>query len=238
MGWMASPIIRYGNRAFTKATFNGGQMWIQPAPFATFCTVANNHCDPNTVNPTEPDAGHCQLTDFECWWHQPVTWISSCTTTCATSTYGFTTGSTEPGNPDPEPPTCNQDTSVVPAGSIIVDDEPSPPLNLQGCANENWTSKGSFTYTYGTNSAGDPIGAIDTHQLGTGLGGHILFSHTETGSNPALINTGTWTPTLPSLQYYKIKLHFPGAGAEATNVVYTIHPGGGAAPWRIRVNQA
>jgi RHS repeat-associated protein len=238
MGWMASPIIRYGNRAFAKAMFNGGQTWMQIPPVTTFCTVANDHCDPTTTNPTEPDAGHCQLADFECWWHQPVTWIPSCATTCATSTYAFTAGSTEPGNPDPEPPTCNQDTSVVPSNAIIVDDEPSPPLNLQGCANENWTSKGSFTYTYGTNAAGDPIGAIDTHQLGTGLGGHILFTHTETGSNPNLINTGTWTPALPSLQYYKIKLHFPGAGAEATNVVYTINPGGGAAPWKIRVNQA
>ena len=127
---------------------------------------------------------------------------------------------------------------MVPSGSIIVDDETSPPLNIQGCSSENWTSKGTFTYTYGTDSAGDPIGAIDTHQLGTGLGGHILFTHTETGSIPAEINTGTWTPTLPSLQYYKIKVHFPGLGAEATNVVYTINPGGGATPWKIRVNQA
>ena len=127
---------------------------------------------------------------------------------------------------------------MVPSGSIIVDDETSPPLNLQGCSGENWTSNGTFTYTYGTDSAGDPIGAIDTHQLGTGLGGHILFTHTETGSIPAEINTGTWTPNLPSLQYYKIKVHFPSLGAEATDVVYTINPGGGAAPWKIRVNQA
>ncbi|MGH1556488.1 hypothetical protein ACRAWF_46295 [Streptomyces sp. L7] len=57
------------------------------------------------------------------------------------------------------------------------------------------------------------------------------------GSTPAEINTGTWTPTLPKLQYYKIKLHFPSTAASATNVVYTINPGGGAAPWKIRVNQ-
>ena len=85
-------------------------------------------------------------------------------------------------------------------------------LNLQGCGGANWSDNGTFTYTYGTNSAGDPIGAIDTHQLGTGLGGRVLFTHTEDGSNPALINTGMWTPNLPSLQYYKVKLHLPGSG--------------------------
>ncbi|WIX84269.1 hypothetical protein QRX50_19855 [Amycolatopsis carbonis] len=68
--------------------------------------------------------------------------------------------------------------------------------------------------------------------------GQLLLSHTEDGTEPDLINTGTWTPNLPSLQYYKIKLHIPGLGAEATNVVYNINPGGGVAPWKIRVNQA
>jgi RHS repeat-associated protein len=242
MGWMGSPIIRYNGSgysdAYTTPTYNGGETWLQIPPFASLCTVSGNDCNSSVINSGNPGNGHCQLSDDECWWHQPVTWITNCATTCATSSYAYTTGSTEPTYPDPDPPTCNQDTSVVPSGSIIVDDETSPPLNLQGCSGENWSSKGTFTYTYGTDSAGDPIGAIDTHQLGTGLGGHILFSHTETGSIPAEINTGTWTPTLPSLQYYKIKVHFPGLGAEATNVVYTINPGGGAAPWKIRVNQA
>jgi hypothetical protein len=101
----------------------------------------------------------------------------------------------------------------VPGNAIIVDDEPSR-LNLQGCGSSNWSSNGTFTYAYGTNPAGDPIGAIDTHQLGNrGLGGHVLFTHTEDGTEPALINTGTWTPNLPSMQYYKIKQHLPGLGA-------------------------
>lgn len=242
MGWMASPIIRYNGSgysdAYTTPTYNGGETWLQIPPFASFCTLSGNDCNPSATNTANPGNGHCQLSDDECWWHAPVTWITNCATTCATSSYAYTTGSTQPTYPDPDPPTCNVDTSVVPSGSIIVDDETSPPLNLQGCANENWTSNGTFTYTYGTDAAGDPIGAIDTHQLGTGLGGRVLFTHTESGSIPAEINTGTWTPTLPSLQYYKVKVHLPGLGAEATNVVYTVNPGGGAAPWKIRVNQA
>jgi RHS repeat-associated protein len=242
MGWMASPIIRYNGSgysdAYTAPTYNGGETWLQIPPFASFCAMSGNDCNPSATNTANPGNGHCQLSDDECWWHQPVTWIASCATTCATSSYAYSTGSSQPTYPDPYPPTCNVDTSVVPSGSIIVDDETSPPLNLQGCSGENWSSNGTFTYAYGTNAAGDPIGAIDTHQLGAGLGGRILFSHTEDGSIPAELNTGTWTPTLPSLQYYKIKVHFPSIGAEATNVVYTINPGGGAAPWKIRVNQA
>jgi RHS repeat-associated protein len=238
LGWTASPLIRYSNPAYAKPTYNGGKTWVQPAPFTSMCSVTANHCDPTTTNPTNPGASHCLLNDFECWWHNPVTWIPTCATTCATSPYAVGTGSAEPGNPTQNPPTCGQDTSKVPSGAIIVDDEPSPALNLQGCGASNWSSNGTFTYQTGTNSAGDPIGAIDTHQLGTGLGGRVLFTHTENGAEPALINTGTWTPNLPSLQYYKIKLHIPGLGAEATNVVYTINPGGGVAPWKIRVNQA
>ncbi|GLZ37140.1 RHS repeat-associated core domain-containing protein [Actinokineospora sp. NBRC 105648] len=236
LGWMASPLLRYGSRAYATPDYHGGQTWVQPAPFTSFCTT-DNQCDPNATNPTVPGASHCMLNDFQCWWHLPVTWIPTCATTCATSSYAVTTGSTEPANPSQNPPTCTLDTSKVPANSIIVDDEPAR-LNLQGCGAANWTSNGTFSYAYGTSPAGDPVGAIDTHQLGTGLGGHVLFTHTEDGTEPALINTGTWTPNLPSLQYYKVKLHIPGLGAQATNVVYTINPGGGVSPWRIRVNQA
>lgn len=236
LGWTASPLIRYGSPAYAKPTYNGGQHWVQPAPFTAMCSLTANQCDPNSTNPSNPGASHCMLDDFQCWWHNPVTWIPSCATTCATSPY-VVSGGSEPANPTQNPPTCSQDTSKVPSGSIIVDDEPSR-LNLQGCGGANWSGNGTFTYTYGTNSAGDPIGAIDTHQLGTGLGGRVLFTHTENGSNPTLINTGVWTPNLPSLQYYKVKLHLPGLGAEATNVVYNINPGGGVAPWKIRVNQA
>ncbi|HET6710855.1 RHS repeat-associated core domain-containing protein [Amycolatopsis sp.] len=236
LGWTASPLIRYSKPAYAKPTYNGGQSWVQPAPYTAMCALSANQCDPNNTNTSNPGASHCMLDDFQCWWHNPVTWIPSCATTCATSPYAVSGGS-EPANPTQNPPTCGQDTSKVPSGSIIVDDEPNR-LNLQGCGGANWSSNGTFTYTYGTNSAGDPIGAIDTHQLGTGLGGRVLFTHTEDGSNPALINTGVWTPNLPSLQYYKVKLHLPGLGAQATNVVYSINPGGGVAPWKIRVNQA
>ncbi|MBF4563291.1 transglycosylase SLT domain-containing protein [Microbacterium sp. VKM Ac-2870] len=231
MGWMGSPLIRYGYIAYDTPDYHGGNSWLQIPGVNSMCS-GDNHCDPSNAA-----GGYCNLSDSECWWHQPVTWVSNCSSTCATAAYEDGAGSTEPSYTDPYPPTCNQDTSKVPSGSIIVDDLADPTQNRQGCAGMNWSNGGSFSYSPGTNSSGDPVGNIDTHQLGSGFGGHILFTHTEPASSTSLINTGTWTPNLPSLQYYKVKIHIPQSGATATDVVYTINPGGSASPWKMRVNQ-
>ncbi|WP_329138164.1 DUF6531 domain-containing protein [Streptomyces sp. NBC_01476] len=239
MGWIGQPILRFTDPAYTTPAYHGGKTWLQiPAP-TTFCTVAGDKCDPSGSNPKM-----CTLSDSECWWSGAATFISDCSTTCATSPYTVGAGSSEPAiqKPHPHPPSCSLDTAHVHdegSGSpIIVDESQSqPPLNLVGCGSSNWSQGGTFSMSYGTDSSGNPVGAIDTHQLGVGFGGHVLFTHTETGSVPSEINTGTWTPSLPKLQYYKIKLHFPSTAASATNVVYNINPGGGVAPWKIRVNQ-
>lgn len=235
MGWMASPLIRYHYYGYDPPTYHGGHSWIQLPGINSFCD-SSNKCDVNYHNQSNPGASYCTLSDFQCWWHKPVTWVSNCAQNCATSVYQYANGSSEPSYGDPHPPTCALNHQIVPQGAIIVDDEPSP-VNLVGCGAPNWSQGGTFSYHYGTNQAGQPIGAIDTHQLGAGFGGRVLFSHTESGNNPALINTATWTPNLPSTQYYKIKIHFPATGAAATNVVYKIYPGGGKAPFKYRVNQ-
>ncbi|MFF1830468.1 RHS repeat-associated core domain-containing protein [Paenarthrobacter sp. NPDC058040] len=233
MGWMASPIIRYGYYGYSSPQYHGAS-WIQLPGVNAMCDSTNK------CNPADATGKYCTLADYECWWHKPVTWVSTCATTCATSVYEYAAGSTEPTYGNPHPPTCNLD-STVPSGPggvpIVVDDEPSPPLNIAGCSGANWSSKGTFVMSYGKNSSGVSVGQIDTHQLGVGLGGRILFTHTEPANEPQVINTGVWTPILPSLQYYKIKIHLPATGATATDVVYTITPGGGVAPWKIRVNQ-
>ncbi|MCQ9165548.1 FG-GAP-like repeat-containing protein [Arthrobacter sp. STN4] len=235
LGWMASPIQRYGYYGYDQPTYNSSSNWVQIPPVTAMCTSAND------CNPTDSAGNYCSLSDLECWWHSPVTWISNCSTTCATSSYEFGAGSTEPVYTDPHPPTCTLDPSVVPSGPggapIIVDDQSSPPANLVGCGGENWSSDGTFTYTPGTNAAGQATGEIDTHQLGAGFGGRILFNHTQPASATDQIDTGTWTPNLPKLENYTIKVHFPATGAAATDVVYTVNPGGGAAPWKFRVNQ-
>lgn len=232
MGWMASPILRYGYYGYNTPTYNGGSSWLQIPPFSSFCDSSDD------CNPGATAKQYCSLSDSECWWHKPVTWVAACATTCATSAYEYASGSVEPTYTAKYVPTCNQDGSIVPPGSVIVDDLPVPSQDDQGCAGMNWSDNGSFTYSPGTNSSGDPVGDIDTHQLGSGFGGHVFFSHTEPASATSIINTGTWTPNLPSRQYYKVKVHLPASGATAPDVVYTINPGGGAAPWHIRVNQA
>ncbi len=92
LGWTASPLIRYGSPAYAKPTYNGGQHWVQPAPFTAMCSLSADQCDPNNTNTSNPGASHCMLDDFQCWWHNPVTWIPSCATTCATSPYAVTGG--------------------------------------------------------------------------------------------------------------------------------------------------
>ena len=241
LGWMGTPLLRSGTKAYATPTYNGGSNWLNIPSFTTFCGT-NNHCTPNSAG----TAGTCGLSDSECWWSLPATWIPSIATTGTTSSYTYGAGSTEPSSTDPHPPTCNRDTGVLPSTSsgapIIVSAQVglatgSTPLNIVGCSGENWSNNGSFTMAYGTDSAGDPTGAIDTHQLGAGFGGYMMFTHTENGSEAAVMNTGTWTPNLPSTQYYKIKIHIPATGARATDVVYQINPGGNASPWKIRVNQ-
>ncbi|MER7707803.1 RHS repeat-associated core domain-containing protein [Kitasatospora sp. NPDC097605] len=240
LGWIGQPILRFNQPAYTKPDYHGGKTWLQIPAVTAFCS-ADNNCDPTGAS----NPKFCTLASSQCWWHQAVTFIPDCATTCATSAYTVGAGSTEPAvvMPHPHPPTCTLDSSKVGnagyGAPIVVDDaQTQPPLNLVGCgATSTWSQGGTFSYGYGTNAAGDKIGAIDTHQLGVGFGGHVLFTHTEDGTNPDLINTGTWTPNLPKLQYYKIKIHLPSTAATATNVVYTVNPGGGVAPWKIRVNQ-
>ena len=233
MGFMASALARNSHTAYATPTYNGGSTWIQiPSP-SFFCT-AGNFC-------SATPAFHCTLADSECWTHTPVTWVSSCSTTCTTSDYDVATTSTEPTYADPYPPECQLDASQVPSTAsgapIIVDDLQTPSQNRQGCGSFNWSNGGTFTMTPGTNSSGDPIGNIDLHQLGVGFGGHILFTHSEDGSNASLIDTGTWAPTLPSYQNYTIKVHLPDQAAVASDVVYTINPGGGGAAFKVRINQ-
>ncbi|MEZ0109789.1 RHS repeat-associated protein [Catenulispora sp. EB89] len=225
LGWMGSPLLGAGGPKYAPATLNGGSSWLNVPPINTFCSAADD-CSPGTGG----GAGSCTLSDYECWWSAPATWLPNCASVCATSSYTVAAGTPEPSGSDPHPPTCNASSTDLPTtGSgapIIVDDESSPPLNLVGCGGENWSDGGTFTYTYGTDSAGDQVGAIDTHQLGAGFGGRILFTHTEDGSETDLVNIGTWAPRLPKSQYYTIKVHVPATGAAVTDATYKVSTAG------------
>jgi RHS repeat-associated protein len=234
MGFMGSALARNNHTAYATPTYNGGESWLQIPNPSYFCTTADKCA-------TSGSSYYCTLSDSECWTHAAMTWITSCSSTCTTSDYDVSTTSTEPSYSDPYPPECQLDPTQVPSTSagapIIVDDLATPSQNRQGCSGFNWSNSGTFTLSPGTNSSGDPVGDIDLHQLGVGFGGHIYFTHTEDGSNTSLIDTGTWTPTLPSYQYYEVKVHIPDRAAVATDAHYVINPGGGGAPHTVAINQ-
>ncbi|MFJ5121308.1 MULTISPECIES: hypothetical protein [unclassified Kitasatospora] len=91
------------------------------------------------------------------------------------------------------------------------------------------------------------LAQIDLHQFGAGYGGRMYFTHTYdngTVTQPQYANYGwyksppqipknishkvvaTWTPEL-TLPAYKIFIHLPTHGAQATNVPYYIYSGCG-----------
>jgi len=173
-----------------------------------FCD-ARDTCDPAAAQP-------CDQGDFHCWWHWPV---APCTDTCHTSTPDDS-ASTEPAADNPHPPVCTLNASGVPASNgygptIVVDDEAtgddSPDMNLVGCPPNpaDWRNQGSFQVQYAIDGAGAPTGQIDWHQLGTGFGGHLWFTHGYPDTATASLVTGVWTPDLPRPGTYKIMAFDP-----------------------------
>lgn len=238
MGWMGSPLIQFGANDYGPASYRNGNSWLQTPPVDIAC-ASTNFCTP----PGGSGTPGCSLSDDECWWTGHATWVADCAASCAVTPAVFPLPK-EPPVTDPHPPTCNLDTGKVPStpvGSpVIVDDLPATgPLNVVGCSQSpNWRNSGTFTYTPGVNAAGQQVGLIDTHQLGAGFGGHILFTHLESAkADPDVINTGTWKPNLPGLEYYDLRIHVPATGADATAAQYTLTPAPGAVPITLTVNQ-
>ncbi len=221
LGWMASPLQGFGaGPRYAGPEYHGDSTWVNVPAAHYFCS-SENRC--SGAGPLTP--GTCGLADDECWWHSPASWVN-CATRCATSESHVASGSPEPGADNPHPPTCAVSSSDVPStafGSpVIVDDLPDPEYNVVGCANDGRRGGGTFTLNFGSDGSGQPISAIDTHQLGAGFGGHIYFTHTEKPDTPSLLTTGTWTPQLPSAQDYRIKVHVPATGADAHDATYTV----------------
>ena len=218
-----------------------------------FCTVTNNQCDPTVCSQstyggncdplTTDGTGPCTRADYECWWHSPVNWCSLLTP-CHDGTWEYNAGDSEPPaqSGDYYPlPACSVSTTDIPAGTQIVDSQANT-VNLQGCdySNENWANSGSFAFTYGdpavpTSQQTD----MDVHQLGTGLGGHMWFTHTDEPTDANGVSlwgaTGTWTPQIGKGRY-QVKVFIPAAGASATQANYTIVNRAGLT-WTVPVNQ-
>jgi hypothetical protein len=238
-GWMEVPIIdaRTGHFSYTGTVMyfdttynlNAGRLdwYVLARPSRdSLCDKVKNECDPGVGG----DGNRCLRGDFECWWHFPLSWCSIFNV-CHGGEWTVDTGTVEPQpSSDLFPPACGVNVAQVPAGATIVDSQPSG-LNLEGCdpATANWHSSGTFGFILG-----DPAHPssqqtdMDIHQLGTGLGGHIWFTHTNEPTDAAGVSywaaTGIWTPGVPAGDY-EIKIYDPPAGAGATQANYVVDNG-------------
>jgi hypothetical protein len=250
-GWMEVPIIDSLSGLYS---YSGTLMYShdgindqQFLPFElarpgreTFCDTVKNQCDPAAAQGTEP----CTRADLECWWHFPASWCNLLINPCHTGSWTVDAGASEPtptGATQWFPPACNVNTTDVPAGSIIVDSQPHG-LNLEGCrpATANWTNNGTFVPTFGDPSNPSAQATdMDLHQLGTALGGHMWFTHTneptDASGNSYWGFTGTWIPNLDDGRY-EIKVFVPATGASATQSRYTVNDGAGVT-YPVTINQ-
>lgn len=253
-GWMEVPLL---NPTTGRYAYNGTIMYAhdgindqQPLAYelarpgrTDFCDPAKDQCDPTTVDGAGHPSATCSAAGSQCWWHYPASWCNPVTNVCHTGDWTVDPGTAEPAPPgDYYPSICAINTAQVPPGSTIVDSQPDPGLNLQGCtpATANWRRSGSFAFTYGDPATPAAQATdMDLHQLGTGLGGHIWFTHT---GDPTDVNgvpywglTGAWTPGVAAGRY-QIKVFIPSVGASSV-ATYTVNSGA-VYTHTVAVNQA
>lgn len=226
-------------------------------PNDLFCTSAND-CDASGVDVTQatgPDA--CQLTGpfaDHCWWNgvpqdswQIVAETPTCHD-CGIQALTYALGAPDPGA---EPiasqfaQTCTE--SPLPSDAVIVGDGGQSAL---GCPGQDWTSQGSFTWNFASDSNGNYSSKIDFDQIGAGFGGHFWFGYTVPNNGTSVSSTvaypgdqgsviaGTWTPPSTVTGWTDVKVAIPSYGDDALDANYQVDPGGGQPGRNVQVNQA
>ena len=234
LGFLFNPIFPITKWSCPKVPGTSNCAQFQRPNDNTFCTVADNECDPGYI---AGDVSFCKRTDRKCWWHRSVTF-----STTPADYPGSTAVSSEPPWTQVHQPNCVRDDGGVeidpPANAVIVDNIPNKATVRTGCNNSNWVSQGSFDVTYGKDGAGVPIGQIDWHQLGVGWGGHVWFTKNRKDWNDqAHINKGTWRP--PDLSgVQQIQVHIPSNGASSERASYKIYTSANDNdPYTVIINQ-
>ena len=224
MGW-----AQYPQQDFV----NGGYKYVGTAAPLTLTTNYYNFCtSANNCSQSSASTGYCLSSDrTTCWAHFPVMWVPNGAGQPENASR-YVAGSTEPSVADPYPAACSASAAPVvqtpnltslPSGAVIVDTQPDSSANLAGCATA--ASSGSFSFNYGTDSSGNPTGAIDVHQLGVGYMGHSYFGHTVDPSRTLVQATGTWTPPASVLGWQRIWVFLPDNGAITAQANYIINTG-------------
>ncbi|MCX2948442.1 hypothetical protein [Lentzea sp. NEAU-D7] len=214
LGWAETPIKNFkGEDAYRPLEPVAGTGHAVTYPdWKSFCNSSNS-CDPNQ----NAEGQGCLRADFRCWWHSSAS-PNNCQTNCAKSPYAHPADSREPAGENPWVPACD---SNLGSKAIIVDNLNNPAQNAF-CGTRNWSTAGTFNYTVGTNAGGDPIGAIDFHQVATGFGAHNYFAGNALANDPQHLVTGTWTPNNLPAGAYLVRAHIPVAGASAESATYRI----------------
>ncbi len=169
--------------------------------------------------------------------------------------YFYTPGLPEPDDPaqsatctlGANTPVTTSSGALIP-GTVIVDDEMIAAQNphgltpnLMGCssansalvppasANASFSLLGPAPDDSPIDAAASPaeLAAVDVHQLGGGIGGHIFFTHT--GDSETDEARGRWAATLPANTTtgtaYQIYAFIPNIGAATGHATYEINPG-------------
>jgi hypothetical protein len=216
----------------------------EPSHFE-FCVPSKDNCQPNAApdeTGTANSAGLCTLANSHCWWHYADTWQTNCLAFCGTQHLSYTASSTRPSFTDIYPPDgCT--ASGLPSNAVIVDTT----VSAGTCSGtKQWTSQGSMSFYFpasqNSSCSSNCIqyqGKVDFHQLGTGFGGHIFFSHmtntpVDTGTSYTDDSmTATWAPPSSVTGWTRIKVHVPNSGATTRQADYQINLGGGQSRHRL-----
>lgn len=267
IGWADSPVARLNyaagswSNAYAAATYPTGVSDTTAEPsLMTFCTQALDSCTPDAAadkNGAANTAGLCTAANQHCWLHSPVTWESGCASYCGKQVLTYTSSSTRPSFTNVYAPDgCTSPGSgtgdTVPSTAVIVDGSQQYGA-YAGCLGSNalWTSQGTMTFHFPESTAGGCTsacitnqGKIDFHQLGSGLDGHMWFSHmintpSAGGGGTGFVDdsmTATWTPPSTTTGWQRIEVHIPKTGATTAQANYIINLGNGQTEHRI-VNQ-
>ena len=249
MGWAGHPVEILESPgtlvAGYRAAWWNGDATTGPAnraavkpPVTQFCTSAND-CEPGAkYTPNDPDvagepAGPCAHRnaagqyDLKCWSHIPSTWKSDCSYSCGNALLRFSEGYAYQEDGTAYPPNCG--LGGLPAGALVVDDQPdTAPIVRPGCSRPH-TNQGTFGFTFASDGNGEYPSKTDLHQLGAGFSGHFWYTHTRTADlrGGSMDITGTWTLNRSLTQWARVFVHMPDHGAHTQQARYEVDLGNG-----------
>lgn len=239
-GWIETPLPEPdGVTPRYPGTFDYstqiGYFLAQPA-HGQMCNSSDD-CDYSQAQPCAHNASTDPL-QWHCWWHEPVTGV--CTADPDQPCHPGHTASSlsaEPQVTDPFPATCS---NSLPADTVLIDDasvgDVTTGLNLAGCPQESQSTGGSFAWDPDFDSNLQPTGVIDLHQLGSGYGGHMLFTHLEDPADSQWGGTAEWDLSA-DYDVFDVSVFVPGLGASGTLSYYVYNSRGQQVGGPIPVDQ-